>query len=76
MVAALLAYPAVALSAMNCQVTVTPFNFGNYLPGDAAPLDITGRIDVRCTGEDGQFLGDVVGGWQRELRATADGFRA
>ena len=60
--AALLAYPAVALSAINCQVTVTPFNFGNYLPGDAAPLDITGRIDVRCTGEAGSFLATLSAG--------------
>jgi spore coat protein U domain-containing protein, fimbrial subunit CupE1/2/3/6 len=60
--AALLAYPAAAMSAINCQVTVTPFNFGNYVPGSAAPLDVTGRIDVRCTGTEGSFLATLSAG--------------
>ena len=51
-----------AVAAMNCQVTVQPFNFGNYVPGDFAPLDITGRIDVRCTGEDGVFVATLSAG--------------
>src|SRR5262245_17297251 len=60
--AALLACPAVAMSGIVCQVTVTPFNFGNYVPGDPAPLDVTGRIDVRCSGEEGSFLATLSAG--------------
>ena len=58
----MLAHSGAAVAAMNCQVTVQPFNFGNYVPGDLAPLDITGRIDVRCTGEDGVFVATLSAG--------------
>jgi spore coat protein U-like protein len=60
--AALLTCPAVAMSAIVCQVAVTPFNFGNYVPGDPAPLDVTGRIDVRCSGQEGSFLATLSAG--------------
>ena len=51
---ALLAWPAAA-SATTCRLTVPPFNFGTYSPGDSAPLDIAGLIDVRCNGQTGPF---------------------
>ena len=51
----LLAQARVAL-AVNCQLSVTPFAFGNYLPGDPGPLDVTGQIDLRCSGSAGPFV--------------------
>lgn len=52
---ALFALPTAAHAAIKCTVAVPPFNFGNYWPGDPAPLDITGEVDVRCPGNGGQF---------------------
>jgi spore coat protein U-like protein len=60
LVLATLAKPAAA--AINCRVSVTPFSFGNYLPGDPAPLDVTGQIDVRCQGTQGSFFATVSTG--------------
>lgn len=42
--------------AANCQVTVTPLDFGIYNPGSAAPLDVAGNLDVRCVGGAGSFI--------------------
>jgi len=42
--------------AVNCNVTVTPLDFGVYDPGTATPLDVTGSIDVRCNGNAGSFI--------------------
>lgn len=42
--------------AVNCNVTVTPLDFGVYDPGAAAPLDVTGSLDVRCNGNAGSFI--------------------
>ena len=62
LLAAMLAHSGAALAAINCRVTVTPFNFGNYSPADSAPLDVTGRIDVTCTGSAGLFLATLSAG--------------
>lgn len=45
-----------ASAQFNCRVTVQPVIFGNYVPADAAPLDVTGDVDIRCTGRPGIFL--------------------
>ena len=52
---ALLAHARVA-AAVNCRLSVTPFVFGSYLPGDLAPLDVTGQVDLRCSGSAGPFV--------------------
>lgn len=59
---ALIADTGVALAAMSCRVTVPPFHFGNYVPGDTAPLDLTGGIDVRCAGSTGAFSAALSAG--------------
>jgi spore coat protein U-like protein len=56
----LLARPAAA--AMNCSISLSPFSFGTYLPVDATPLDVTGEIDVRCTGSAGTFVAQISAG--------------
>jgi spore coat protein U-like protein len=47
---------------MNCTISLSPFSFGNYLPGDTVPLDVTGEIDVRCTGSAGTFVAQISPG--------------
>lgn len=42
--------------AASCRFTVQPVDFGLYNPGSAAPLDVTGSVDVRCTGGEGSFV--------------------
>jgi spore coat protein U-like protein len=42
--------------AVNCQVTVTPLDFGIYNPGATGPLDVTGNLDLRCVGQPGSFV--------------------
>jgi spore coat protein U-like protein len=49
-------------AAIGCRVTVVPFAFGNYSPGDSFPLDVTGSIDVRCQGTAGSFLATLSTG--------------
>ncbi len=39
-----------AKAQMNCTVFTRALNFGTYNAGTAPPLDITGRVDVRCLG--------------------------
>jgi spore coat protein U-like protein len=58
--ALLLSRPAAA--AMNCSISLSPFSFGTYVPGDAAPLDVTGQIGVRCTGSAGTFVAKISPG--------------
>ena len=51
-----------AAAAMNCSISLSPFSFGNYLPGDATPLDVTGQIGVRCSGSAGTFVAQISPG--------------
>ena len=39
-----------------------PFTFGAYAPGNPAPHDITGNIDVRCQGTAGSFVATLSTG--------------
>jgi spore coat protein U-like protein len=59
---ALLGHCGIAAAAVNCRVTVPTFQFGNYIPGDTAPLDVTGEIGVRCAGTAGSFLATLSTG--------------
>ncbi|HKV97431.1 MAG TPA: spore coat U domain-containing protein [Gammaproteobacteria bacterium] len=47
--AVVLSVPATSRAA-SCTVRATRVNFGNYNPLNAAPLNRTGRITVRCSG--------------------------
>jgi spore coat protein U-like protein len=47
---------------MNCVISLPPFSFGNYLPIDTAPLDVTGQIGVRCEGSPGTFVAKISPG--------------
>jgi len=51
-----------AAAAMNCSISLSPFSFGSYVPGDATPLDVTGQIGVRCTGSAGTFVATISPG--------------
>ncbi|MDH3399607.1 MAG: spore coat U domain-containing protein [Chromatiales bacterium] len=51
----LLLLPPVAQAA-TCKFIVQPVDFGIYNPGAAASLDVTGSVDVRCTGSAGSFV--------------------
>ncbi|HUO67359.1 MAG TPA: spore coat U domain-containing protein [Gammaproteobacteria bacterium] len=51
-----------AAAAMICSISLSPFSFGNYIPGDATPLDVTGQIGVRCTGSPGTFVAKISPG--------------
>ena len=39
-----------AQAQMNCTVFTRALNFGTYNAGTPPPLDVTGRVDVRCLG--------------------------
>ena len=49
-------------AAMTCSITLSPFSFGNYAQGNAAPLDVTGQIGVRCRGSAGAFVAKISAG--------------
>lgn len=49
-------------AAMVCRLTLAPFSFGTYLPGDTAALDVTGSIDIRCAGGAGSFVAVISPG--------------
>jgi spore coat protein U domain-containing protein, fimbrial subunit CupE1/2/3/6 len=51
-----------AAAAMNCSISLAPFSFGNYVPGDVTPLDVTGQVGVRCTGSPGTFVAKISPG--------------
>jgi len=51
-----------AAAALHCTLSLAPFAFGNYVPGDSAPLDVTGQIDVRCVGSAGSFVAAISPG--------------
>ena len=62
LVSALCLIAPMTADAIGCRVSVLPFAFGNYSPGDVAPLDVTGNIDVRCTGTEGSFVATLSTG--------------
>lgn len=43
-------------TAATCRFTVQPVDFGLYNPGSPAPLDVTGSVEVRCSGSPGSFV--------------------
>jgi spore coat protein U-like protein len=51
-----------AAAAMNCSISLSPFSFGSYAPGDAVPLDVAGQIGVRCRGSAGTFVAQISPG--------------
>lgn len=42
--------------AVNCQLTISPLDYGIYSPGDTVSLDVTGNLDLRCAGNAGSFM--------------------
>lgn len=42
--------------AVNCNVTVSPLDFGIYDPSAVTPQDVNGNVDVRCNGNAGSFI--------------------
>jgi len=65
-----------AAAAMNCSIQLSPFSFGNYDQGNAAPLDVTGQIGVRCVGSTGTFVAQIGAGGsgsfaQRQMLSSA-----
>lgn len=60
--AALCSFTDTAEAQFQCQVTVNPFAFGTYAPGNPAPHDVTGNIDVRCMGQPGFFVATLSTG--------------
>ena len=51
-----------AEAQFQCRVTANPFAFGTYAPGNPAPHDVTGNIDVRCMGQPGFFTATLSTG--------------
>ncbi len=60
--AALGLFTGTAEAQFRCRVSVNPFAFGTYAPGNPAPHDITGNIDVRCMGRPGFFVATLSTG--------------
>lgn len=60
--AALWLLSGTAQAQFQCRVTVNPFAFGTYTPGNPAPHDVTGNIDVRCMGQPGFFTATLSTG--------------
>src|SRR4029079_17343917 len=58
-----------AAAAMNCSIQLSPFSFGNYDQGNAAPLDVTGQIGVRCVGSTGTFVAQIGAVGSASVRA-------
>ena len=42
--------------AVNCKITLSPFNFGIYMPLRPTPSDVTGTLNVRCMAQPGSFV--------------------
>lgn len=61
-VAAFCLFAGTAEAQLNCRVSVNPFAFGNYAPGNPAPHDVTGNIDVSCRGAAGSFIATLSTG--------------
>lgn len=61
-VGALCLFTDTAEAQFQCRITVNPFAFGTYAPGNPAPHDVTGNIDVRCTGQPGSFTATLSTG--------------
>jgi spore coat protein U-like protein len=62
--------------AIQCRITVTPFNFGIYSPIAPAHLDVIGQLDVRCQAQPGSFtviLGPGISGNQLARTMSAGG---
>jgi len=62
--------------AIQCRITVTPFNFGIYSPTAPAHLDVIGQLDVRCQAQPGSFtviLGPGISGNQLARTMSAGG---
>ena len=62
--------------AIQCRITVTPVNFGIYIPATPAHLDVIGQLDVRCQAQPGSFsvsLGPGISGDQLARTLSAGG---
>ena len=62
MAAGLCLFSGSAEAQFRCRVSVVPFAFGTYAPGNPAPHDVTGNIDVRCMGQPGFFIATLSTG--------------
>ena len=63
-------------AAVQCKLTVSPIDFGIYMPMTPAPVDIIGQISVRCQAQPGTFavlIGAGLSGDQMSRHMTAGG---
>ena len=67
-----------AEAQLNCRITAMPLAFGVYAPGDPAPLDTSGQLQISCrgNGRDGIFQIGISTGSSgdyaaREMRSGA-----
>jgi spore coat protein U-like protein len=70
-----LIWPGVA-TAIQCKLTVSPINFGVYMPMTPAPVDVVGQITVRCQAQPGTFsvlIGPGLSGDQTNRAMSAGG---
>jgi len=68
-------WPA-ASHAIQCKLTVTPINFGVYMPMTTAPVDVVGQLTVRCQAQPGTFsvlIGPGLSGDQTARTMAAGG---
>jgi spore coat protein U-like protein len=71
----LLVLPQLAL-AINCQVRLTPINFGTYIPLTTAPVDVNASITIRCMAQPGTYavtIGSGLSGDQLARTLSAGG---
>lgn len=65
-----------AAEAINCRITVTPVNFGTYVPLTPTHVDARGQVRVRCVAQPGSFviiMGPGLSGNQAARTMSAGG---
>ena len=68
-------YPGIA-HAIQCKLTVTPINFGLYMPMTPTPVDVVGDLTVRCQAQAGTFsvmIGTGISGDQTARTMSSGG---
>lgn len=48
--------------AINCQVRLTPINFGTYIPLTTTPVDVNASITIRCMAQPGTYAVTIGAG--------------
>ena len=63
--------PDEAHAQLNCRLTIPPMDFGLYSPGTGAPHDVTGSVDIRCSGQTGTIVVTLAPGGSGSFSARS-----